>query len=348
MTGKHIHPLPGDLEALLRGVSRSFYLTLRILPAPIRPQIALAYLLARAADTIADTALVGADRRADALTRFSRAVRTAATGEVPAAVNLGELAAARARIAGKGAPAERLLLRSISRVLALLRATPSDDRSRIADVLDIIVSGQQQDLARFASRSGIVALETDEELDDYTYRVAGCVGEFWTRMCRAHLFPNARIDDAPLVVEGMRFGKGLQHVNILRDLAGDLREGRCYIPRQRLGAIGLEPADLLESSSMERFRPLYLEYLDLTIGHLAAGWHYTTVLPFGQLRTRLACAWPLLIGVRTVDRLRETNVLDPGRIVRIPRTELRNLVVRTLVRYPFPAAWNRLFSLVRS
>ena len=40
---------------LLRDVSRSFYLTLRVLPNAVRPQISVAYLLARASDTIADT-----------------------------------------------------------------------------------------------------------------------------------------------------------------------------------------------------------------------------------------------------------------------------------------------------
>ena len=76
-----------------------------------------------------------------------------------------------------------------------------------------------------ASAQSLVALRTDEELDDYTYRVAGCVGEFWTKMCRAHLFPRAPLDDAFLLANGVRFGKGLQLVNILRDVAADLRHG---------------------------------------------------------------------------------------------------------------------------
>ena len=46
------------LTSLLRDVSRSFYLTLRILPSGIRQQIGLAYLLARTTDTIADTELL--------------------------------------------------------------------------------------------------------------------------------------------------------------------------------------------------------------------------------------------------------------------------------------------------
>src|SRR6266702_6204994 len=51
------------LGPLLKGVSRSFYLTLRILPAGMRDPIGLAYLLARAADTIADTSLIPPEQR---------------------------------------------------------------------------------------------------------------------------------------------------------------------------------------------------------------------------------------------------------------------------------------------
>src|SRR5438045_9068521 len=41
---------------LLKSVSRSFYLSIRILPRDLQAPIGLAYLLARASDTIADTA----------------------------------------------------------------------------------------------------------------------------------------------------------------------------------------------------------------------------------------------------------------------------------------------------
>src|SRR6266478_1488246 len=103
-------------------------------------------------------------------------------------------------------------------------------------VLDTITGGQELDLRRFATaaETRIVALRTDEELDDYTYRVAGCVGEFWTRLCRAHLFPTAALDEGALIQNGIRFGKGLQLVNVLRDLPADLRQGRCYLPEDRL------------------------------------------------------------------------------------------------------------------
>ncbi len=60
------------LGPLLKGVSRSFYLTLRILPAGMRDPVGLAYLLARAAGTIADT---GADSPAAAAGAAAGAAR---------------------------------------------------------------------------------------------------------------------------------------------------------------------------------------------------------------------------------------------------------------------------------
>src|SRR5919201_3090379 len=58
------------LGGLLKQVSRSFYLTLAVLPASLRPQLGLAYLFARAADTIADTDVIDRSRRLDLLRTF--------------------------------------------------------------------------------------------------------------------------------------------------------------------------------------------------------------------------------------------------------------------------------------
>ena len=54
--------MTSSLEDLLRATSRSFYLTLRVLPGGVRPQISLAYLLARTSDTIADAQAINTRR----------------------------------------------------------------------------------------------------------------------------------------------------------------------------------------------------------------------------------------------------------------------------------------------
>ena len=350
------------LTTLLKEVSRSFYLTMRVLPGAIRPQISLAYLLARTTDTIADTQLVPVAERLAALD----ALRQRILGAASAPLDFGRFRQDAGAPASTTARAERLILERVEDALTILAAFAPADRQLIRDVLAVIASGQELDLRRFglgksaspvAARAGtapgvelsggppgeVVALQSAAELDDYTYRVAGCVGEFWTRLCRAHLFPAVRLDDAWLLSTGIRFGKGLQLVNILRDLPADLRQGRCYLPADELAAAGLRPLDLLAGASEPRLRPLYHRYLDRAHAHLAAGWSYTEALPRRQVRLRLACAWPLLLGVRTVAKLRTTNPLAAGQRVKVDRRELRQILWRSTAASVWPPAWRGLF-----
>lgn len=331
------------LTSLLREVSRSFYLTLRALPAAVRPQISLAYLLARATDTIADTELVPVEERLAALARLRERIAGRATGRLDFSASALLPAAA----GGGAAAAERTLLLRIEDALTVLGSFAGEDQQRIRTVLDIITGGQELDLARFevgrppgARAPG--ALRTQAELDDYTYRVAGCVGEFWTAVCRAWLFPRAPLDDAWLRTQGVRFGQGLQLVNILRDLPADLRRGRCYLPADELGRVGLTPGDLLDPAAAGALRPLYQRELDLAVGHLDAGWAYTLALPRGQVRVRLACAWPVLIGVRTLALLRSANPLAGPR-VKVSRREVRQILLGTTWRCLWPGGWQRLY-----
>lgn len=329
------HPQSPLLTELLRDVSRSFYLTLRVLPQPVRPQIGLAYLLARATDTIADTELIPVADRLHALNALRE--RIAGTRLIP--VNFGALAER------QSSPGERMLLERVEEALGVFNRFTYSDQERVREVLSTITGGQELDLSRFhgASEQQIAALHSESELDDYTYRVAGCVGEFWTRITRAHLFPVAPLDDAKFLHDGVRFGKGLQLVNILRDLPRDLRQGRCYLPQDRLRAIGLAPADLLDPVNEPEFRALYHAYLDQATAHLAAGWEYTNTIPRRFIRVRLACSWPVLIGMRTVEKLRTANILDPSITVKATRSEVRGIIARTVLRYPWPESWRRMF-----
>jgi farnesyl-diphosphate farnesyltransferase len=324
--------LPGDL---LKATSRSFYLTLRVLPARVRPQIGLAYLLARTTDTIADTEILPVNERLDALKKLRERI----LGRTSAPLDFGRLAQK------QNLSAEKLLLEKVEESLSALQSFSAQDQKLIREVLANITSGQELDLKRFANSSAekITALQTAAELDDYTYRVAGCVGEFWTKICRAHLFPDAKLDEKQFIADGIRFGKGLQLVNILRDLPADLKNGRCYLPQDKLAEINLSPDDLLNPAHEKKLRPLYNCHLDLAESHLRAGWNYTNTLPFSQFRVRLACAWPVLIGAKTISRLRDGNILDPQRRIKISRGEVRGIILRSILSCPFPGAWQKLF-----
>jgi farnesyl-diphosphate farnesyltransferase len=177
----------------------------------------------------------------------------------------------------------------------------------------------------------LAALETRQDLYRYTYLVAGCVGEFWTEVHAAHR-PRLRHWDVPRMRQlGIRFGQGLQMTNVLRDLPRDLRIGRCYLPRQELARLGLEPRDLLDLACGPAVRPLLVDLLNVALDHYEAGWQYTFAIPKSETRMRLACAWPLLIGLRTLDLLARTpNWLDPAVTLKVPRVHVYGLMAHSL------------------
>jgi farnesyl-diphosphate farnesyltransferase len=188
-------------------------------------------------------------------------------------------------------------------------------------------------LERFPPESAghVGALDTRAELDRYTYMNAGCVGEFWTDMVVAHRPRCAAWDRDGMRTRGARFGQGLQLINVLRDLPRDLRLGRCYLPRVELTRLGLAPADLLDPAAMPRVRPLVDAVIQDAVARLDAGRAYTLAVPRREARLRLACAWPLLIGLGTLDRLRRAeNLLDPAVTVKVPRAEVRRILARSL------------------
>src|SRR6266480_2873145 len=157
------------LGDLLRQVSRSFYLSLAILPRPLREPIGLAYLVARAADTVADTRLIAREERV----RHVETLRSAAAGR-PSDV----AAVARACAARQADPAERRLLERVGEAFARVAALPPEDRERVRAVLATLTTGMLFDLTRFPGEdaASLAALDTLDELDRYTYLVAGCVG----------------------------------------------------------------------------------------------------------------------------------------------------------------------------
>src|SRR6476469_924726 len=67
--------------SILASVSRSFYLSIRILPKKLRDPVSLGYLLARASDTIADTTDVPIHLRADNLRLLARGIQGEALGD---------------------------------------------------------------------------------------------------------------------------------------------------------------------------------------------------------------------------------------------------------------------------
>ena len=214
---------------------------------------------------------------------------------------------------------ERALLTALPEAFSLLEALSGEDRTRVRSVVVTLTRGMETDLTTFPPEdSGRVAAFRDlEELDSYTYYVAGCVGEFWTTITMAHT-PALREWDAGRMSEtGVRFGKALQLTNVLRDVPRDLRIGRCYLPETELARVGLTPEALLNPSSGDKARPVLVAGIEVALEHYRAAEEYLLSIPGRCLRLRLAVLWPLLIGLATLSRLAYNEAwLDPGQTVK--------------------------------
>ena len=291
---------------LLRSVSRSFYLTIRLLPGQLRDSIGLAYLLARASDTIADSAHAPAAIRRTHLADFRQMLRRGNTEGLPGL---------QSAISSEH-PGERELIARLDGCIAWLRALPEFDRAAVVAVMEKIIHGQALDLERFPGTGAVVSLPDAAALEEYTYLVAGSVGEFWTHLCAHHLPRYSAMPLDELSALGIDFGKGLQLVNVLRDLPADLRAGRCYLPG--------DP------------RAVFPHWHARATALLDAGRRYIAAIR--PARVRAGCFLPWHLGVKTLDLLAAQSPLDTDTRLKVPRSAVR----RALLLAPCAAFSNRL------
>jgi farnesyl-diphosphate farnesyltransferase len=309
-----------ELLSLLKQVSRSFYLSIRFLPPRIRPAIAVGYLLARASDTIADTNQFEPKYRLETLA----ALRVSLAGS---AVDLAERIARCVDTQPPGA--ERDLLNQLPSLVTHVSRLPARHQPLVLDLLKKIIQGQRLDIERFEMANSLRALRDAGELEEYTYLVAGSVGEFWTRLCWLEWPAYSRMPESEFEHLAIQFGKGLQLVNILRDFPADVARGRSYLP----------VADLaLSPENVERVRPLFLEWQRRARRYLQSAWEY--VCSVRPTRVRFACALPVLIGIRTLNKLDGSGVIG----AKISRTEVYWLTIVASIVAFFPPAARRIGS----
>lgn len=235
-----------EIDDLLRKTSRTFALTIPLLPEPTRLQVGIAYLLFRIADTFEDGVLWPPRRRIEALDRFSELLEQdpmaarALTGDcqrTPPVDHAGY----------------QELLAQMPQVLADFGALAPAARASIRRHVRRSVDGMKQ-FVRRADGNDRLALVTLEDLRDYCYSVAGIVGEMLTEL---YLLDRPQLAGAAedLRNRAAEFGEGLQLVNILKDAPRDAHDGRTYLPT------GVELREVIELA--QRDLAVAAEYVEI-------------------------------------------------------------------------------------
>ncbi len=218
-------PPSENLDRLLEETSRTFALSIPLLPEPTRREVMIAYLLFRIADTFEDAAAWPASARTEALARFSDLLRTPAGSSASAEAH--RLAAA---WAAAGPSPHAGYVRLVAETPAVLEAFHGLSPAAIPPIREHVIRSAEG-MAGFVARtgdSGALTLGGLKDLRDYCYAVAGIVGEMLTEL---FLLDRPELATVALSLRDRAsfFGEALQLVNILKDTDEDAAEGRRYI-----------------------------------------------------------------------------------------------------------------------
>jgi len=276
----------------------------------MREPISVGYLLARASDTIADTANVPAKLREECLAKFHLALKNE---EVRA--TLIETVSAKF-VQYQENKKEKLLLERLDDVFGWYDSVREWAWHAISDVLKPILEGQRWDVDYFAIRKK-EKVEDEKRLDKYCYQVAGSVGEFWG-VVGVHAYHRfSKLEKEKLKELGVNYGKGLQLINILRDLPEDLENGRCYLPN-----VNAKNEDKIVAKT-KKWRKQAREYLE-------DGMTYAKSLR--QKRARIATALPAMIGLKTLDLLDEADWETWKQGIKVSRKTVRRCVWKAMLK----------------
>ncbi len=280
-------PREGDrayCQHVLPLVSRTFALNIRLLEGGMREAVRTAYLLCRAADAVEDSWPGSASEVSG---RFDQLLASLDSDSDAAA----ELATAAAGMAG--GRQDLALVAKLPVLLRVLEQLPPPQADAVRTGVRTLSRGMQRYTVRAIERGAHVPhLDSEQELHDYCYVVAGCVGEMLSQlfMLDSRLADDAahaaRLSLSPVV------GEALQLTNILLDWPSDARRGRCYLPASWLAHHGIEPATLLEPRHREGTRELVLRLEGLAHAALDQVPDYLALIPERFVRYRLFCLWP--------------------------------------------------------
>ena len=210
------------LGDLLEKTSRTFALSIPVLPGPTQLEVTVAYLMFRIADTLEDA------------TRWSQEQQLAELDALAGLLRdpLPDRAHGLAARWLDAPPCEHAgyleLLEHTPLVLDTMLGLAPEARALIRSHTLRTIERMASFVARARHGAGL-QLDDTEDLRSYCYAVAGIVGEMLTEL---FLLGREGLDGiAPFLRESAAaFGEALQLVNILKDSADDSIEGRRYLP----------------------------------------------------------------------------------------------------------------------
>jgi farnesyl-diphosphate farnesyltransferase len=301
---------------VLPAVSRTFALSIRLLPGALGRAVRTAYLLCRIADTIEDEPRLPASEKALLFDELLRCFDDpAAADDFPR--RLGAL---------QGRPADVRLAMHADLVFALYRSLALATQTHVRRWVGEMIVGMRKFVLLYPHGIRIQSLD---EYKEYCYYVAGTVGYLVTDLWHEHA-PSIGVRQHGVLREKCRaFAEALQTVNILKDVASDAeQENSIYIPEELLRAHGSSHATLLAPDRLRGTRDALATLVQLAWRDLESARSYLLLIPRRAISIRLSCVLPLLFAYATLrDLTRTPQALVRREVVKISRAEVKSLTL---------------------
>jgi len=256
-------------KAILGSVSRTFALTIPLLPPMIEKVVGNTYLLCRIVDTIEDAA----DLSPQTKQNLSQLFLDAVLEKVPVESFVEPCLKA---LDHYGNQDELDLITHTPTVLRILHTCSQDDQAAVSRCISIMSEG----MSYFHIKQTQSGLKDLREFEKYCYVVAGVVGELLTTIFSNHSSAFAKNikghDELALA-----FGQALQMTNILKDSPEDHTRG-----------VSWKPADISQK-----------ELLKISYQKLQDSLSYILLIPKEELGIRRFCFLAFGLAVMTLSKI---------------------------------------------
>jgi farnesyl-diphosphate farnesyltransferase len=304
-------------QKILPGVSRTFALTIPVLPDRLAAVVTNAYLLCRLADTIEDDVSLDDEQKSHFHGRFVAVVDGSEAAE-PFALELEPL------LSGRTLPDERELVINAAKVIRVTHGFLEAERKALTRCVRIMCFGMPE----FQRNRSLRGLSDLAEMDRYCYFVAGVVGEMLTELFCLHV-PELRQQRERLMQLAVSFGQGLQMTNILKDVWDDRLSATCWLPQSVFddGRFKLEQLEQLHRS--DTFVTGLNELVGVAHAHLRNALEYTCMIPKREVGMRRFCLWAIGLAVLTLRNIHRNPSYTSGSDVKVSRRTVKATVVTT-------------------
>lgn len=284
---------------ILPKVSRTFAPTIQRLPRPLFLQVTVAYLLCRVADTIEDSVILDIVQKQKLLDEYAHILEK----ENP----MSELNSFMKKISSlpQEGP-EYELVHNLPLILNVYDKFSKRVRSGISTWVIEMTSGMRK-YVQSKKASSQNFLNTLKELDDYIYYVAGTVGNLLTALFSNYSHHITYNITNTLKKYSESFGKGLQLVNIIRDMPYDWKCNRSYIPNELLKRYDLTRQSIFDIHSLQRSKKMVDELIHISLSYLDAALNYIVAIPKAEIRIRWACLLPLFWALQTLRAIKKNS-----------------------------------------